>query len=174
MVAVIQPALDLDAVARIARAHDVDVANANSPSQVVLSGLSDGLAAATATLEAAGARVVPLEVSAPFHSRHLAGVEAPFGRALAETPFQVEHVSRVTSNFTGAFHQPGTFLDALTRQISGAVRWIENMRALADGADRIIEVGPGKPLSRFFKETGREISAIHNVRTAEKVLHAAV
>src|SRR5262249_52936695 len=96
MAAIVQPALDLDAVARIARDNDVDVANATSPSQVVLSGLADGLARATAALEAAGARVVPLEVSAPFHSRHLAAVEAPFGRALAETRFQVEHVSLVT------------------------------------------------------------------------------
>ncbi len=55
-------------------------------------------------------------------------------------------------------------------RISGSVRWIDNMRALAAGADRIIEVGPGRPLSRFFKDLGHEVAAILNVRGAEKVL----
>src|SRR5262245_726092 len=56
MIAVIQQDLDLDRVAQIAREHDIDVANFNSPSQVVLSGATAGLASATAALEATGAR----------------------------------------------------------------------------------------------------------------------
>jgi malonyl CoA-acyl carrier protein transacylase len=174
MTAVIQPGLDHDAVARLALACEVDVANYNAPSQIVLSGLTDALTQAAARLEETGARTVAIEVSAPFHSRHLAIIEPAFGWALAETSFQREHVSVVTSNFTGVFHEPDLFLDALTRQISGSVRWVDNMRTLASGADRIIEIGPGKPLSRFFKELGREVLSIVNVRTAERVLRAAV
>lgn len=173
MAAVIQPGLDLELVARAAREADIDVANFNSPSQVVLSGSTEGIARASAALEAAGVRVVKLDVSAPFHSRALAVIEAEFRAALeAEAHhFDAARARAVTSNYTGGFHTGDTaaLIDALTRQISGSVRWIDNMKALADGAEAIFEVGPNKPLSRFFKELGRDVTAIINVRGADKV-----
>jgi [acyl-carrier-protein] S-malonyltransferase/trans-AT polyketide synthase/acyltransferase/oxidoreductase domain-containing protein len=175
MIAVIQNGLDLDGVARIAAEVDVDVANFNSPSQVVLSGALDGLAAAEPRIaaELAGARVVKLEVSAPFHSRALRVIEDEFRAALdAEAAaFDAPRARSVTSNFTGGFHSGdrGELVDALTRQISGSVRWIDNMRAIAAGATAIYEIGPNRPLSRFFKELGHEVTSILNVRGAEKL-----
>jgi [acyl-carrier-protein] S-malonyltransferase len=178
MVAVVQQGLDLDLVSRVAADAEIDVANYNSPSQVVLSGATAGLARVTAILEEklapAGGRVVPLEVSAPFHSRALRVIEPEFHRALEREAehFDASRATAVTSNFLGAFHggQTSGLIDALTRQISGSVRWISNMNALAEGAQAIYEVGPNKPLSRFFKEMGRDVGAILNVRSAEKLL----
>ena len=60
-------------------------------------------------------------------------------------------------------------IDGLTRQISGSVRWMENMAALSERAEVIYEVGPNKPLARFFKEQGRDVQSIINVRSAEKI-----
>ena len=179
MLAVIQNGLDLERVARIAANHDVDVANFNSPSQVVLSGGLAGLDAAEKTLEAelgpAGGRVVKLEVSAPFHSRALRVIEDEFRAALeAEAgAFDAPRARAVTSNFLGGFHSGdhADLIDALTRQISGSVRWIENMRAIATfpGGGALYEVGPNRPLARFFKELGHEVTSIMNVRGAEKL-----
>lgn len=183
MAAVIQQGLDLDLVRRVAAENDIDVANYNSPSQVVLSGTTAGIAAASAALEPAiepaGGRVVQLEVSAPFHSRALAVIEPEFRRALEAESAHMDaaRAPAVTSNFTGAFHGESIdgLIDALTRQISGSVRWMDNMQALSEtaGAGAIYEVGPNKPLSRFMKEMGREAQPIINLRSAEKLLGGA-
>jgi malonyl CoA-acyl carrier protein transacylase len=174
MIAVIQTSLDIDAVAAIARGCGLDVANYNSPSQVVLSGENEGLAQATPLVQELGARVVALEVSAPFHSRLLRGVEPEFAAALegVRPSLSADCATAVTSNFTGALHEGAAdaVVAALLRQITGSVRWIDNMQVLAAGADRIIELGPNKPLSKFFKEIGHDVTPILNVRGAEKVL----
>ena len=177
MVAVIQQGLDLDMVKRVAADHDVDVANFNSPSQVVLSGEAGAIDRASDALEAAfegtGGRVVALEVSAPFHSRALAVIEPEFRAALvAEADaFDASRAPAVTSNLGGGFHGADRdgIIDGLTRQISGSVRWMENMAALSERAEVIYEVGPNKPLARFFKEQGRDVQSIINVRSAEKI-----
>jgi [acyl-carrier-protein] S-malonyltransferase/trans-AT polyketide synthase/acyltransferase/oxidoreductase domain-containing protein len=174
MAAIVQTGLDLDAVARIAAECDIDVANFNSLSQVVLSGSAAGLARATALVEERlRARVIALDVSAPFHSRLLAGIEPEFARALDEVrpSLDARRATAVTSNFRGGFHtgEVDALIEALTRQISGSVRWIDNMRALADGpSPKVFEVGPNRPLTRFWKELGHEATAILNVRGAEK------
>ena len=146
---------------------EVDVANRNSRNQIVLSGLASDMDLACAKVrEAVGAPIelVPLTVSAPFHSRHMRAVELEF-RGLLESmgPRLVAPRARcVTANFTGGFHtgELGDLIDSLTRQISGVVDWIANMNALGNVADRILEVGPNRPLRGFFKTTGLEITSI--------------
>jgi [acyl-carrier-protein] S-malonyltransferase/trans-AT polyketide synthase/acyltransferase/oxidoreductase domain-containing protein len=181
MVAIIQNGLDLERVRVVAAAADVDVANINSPSQVVLSGGLPGLASAIAALEpwlaSGGGRAVRLEVSAPFHSRALGVVEPDFHSALlAEAAaFHPECARAVTSNYLGGFHD-GTLaglVDALVHQISGSVRWTEDMRVLAADGARIVEIGPNRPLSRFFKELGIDSIAVLNVKAAEKAFARA-
>ena len=132
-------------------ADGVDVANENSPDQVVLSGPQSAMdRACERTRELAGAieiEFVPLTVSAPFHSRRMRAVEADFRLALDEAAprLSAERAAAVTSNFRGGFHtgRRDDLLDALERQIGGTVRWTANMRALLPVADRIFEVGPG-------------------------------
>jgi [acyl-carrier-protein] S-malonyltransferase/trans-AT polyketide synthase/acyltransferase/oxidoreductase domain-containing protein len=182
MAAVIQPGLSAPEIERVAAAHDIDVANLNSPSQLVLSGSAEGVAAATAALQAqlggAGGRVVPLEVSAPFHSRAMAVIEPTFRALLREESvrFDAPRSRAVTSNFLGGFHDGSVdgLVDALTRQISGPVRWIDNMRALAGDGGAIFEIGPNRPLKGFFRELGHEVTPIMNLRAAEKALGGAV
>jgi [acyl-carrier-protein] S-malonyltransferase/trans-AT polyketide synthase/acyltransferase/oxidoreductase domain-containing protein len=157
-------------------ALEVDVANFNSPDQIVLSGPAAAMerACACATELAADTTLefTPLVVSAPFHSRRMRSIEAPFRAALDEAAPRIvpERALAVTSNVRGGFHtgEMGALLDALERQISGSVDWIGNMRTLAAVSDRIIEVGPNRPLRRFFQSVGVEISSIVSVKTAER------
>jgi malonyl CoA-acyl carrier protein transacylase len=170
------------ALAAAVDAEGVDVANENSPDQVVLSGPAAAMdrACARAREVATGIDVdfVPLTVSAPFHSRRMRAVEADFRHALdqaaAARSFASERSTAVTSNFRGGFHtgKAGDLLDALEHQIAGTVRWVDNMRALAGAADRILEVGPGRPLRGFFKSLGVEVTSISSCKTAEKAIAA--
>jgi malonyl CoA-acyl carrier protein transacylase len=157
----------------------IDVANVNSPDQVVLSGpQSDMDRACGLAREIAGEsiEIVPLTVSAPFHSRRMRTIERDFREALDEAAprFAAERSSVVTSNLRGGFHsgQIGDLLDWLQHQVSGPVNWMANMHALAPLADRILEVGPGRPLRGFFKAIGVEITSIVSCKTAEKAIAA--
>jgi len=163
------------------RAFGVDVANRNSPDQIVISGAAGAVAGASARLEqilsGTEHRLVPLNVSAPFHSRLMESIEREYRdvlQALAPA-FRPEHARRCTSNVTGGFHQPdaGAIVDALTRQVSMPVDWVSNMKALRDTAGRIYEVGPGRPLSGFFKAIGCSVTSIISVKSAQRELAVA-
>lgn len=156
----------------------VDVANLNSLDQLVISGPTSGVEAAEARiagkLSPGAHEVIRLNVSAPFHSRLMRGIEAEFRAELeaAAPHMKVSFATRVSSNLRGGFHA-GTLDDllaALTGQISGTVDWLANMRVLSANADRIVEIGPNRPLKRFFGTLGVEITSIINVKTARKGL----
>jgi [acyl-carrier-protein] S-malonyltransferase/trans-AT polyketide synthase/acyltransferase/oxidoreductase domain-containing protein len=179
MLAVIGRDLDTGAVERAIAGLAVTIANDNSPEQVVLSGRVDDVAAAERRLAAdATLRLVPLDVSAPFHSPLMAGIEPAFA-AVLEAPsagWEASRATAVTSNFTGGFHDadPVALRARLVRQISGRVRWRDNMAVLADGAARIVEIGPGRPLRGFFKAVGVTIESVTDLRSATRAFAAEV
>jgi [acyl-carrier-protein] S-malonyltransferase len=168
--------LDLGALDEVG----VDVANVNSPDQVVLSGPASSMDRACARAQAIAREIalelVQLTVSAPFHSRAMRAVEPDFRNALEEAAPRcvAERARLVTSNLHGGFHtgRGVDLLDALQQQVSGPVQWMANMRALALVAGRILEVGPGRPLRGFFKSIGIEIASIVSCKAAEKAFTA--
>ncbi len=176
MLAVIGQDLDVAAVEQTIAGLTVTVANDNSPEQIVLSGLAADVGDAESRLSShGGLRLVPLDVSAPFHSPLMAGIEPAFAAVLdAYDGWDVAGAPAVTSNLSGAFHDadPTAVRTRLVHQISGMVRWRSNMAALADASSRILEIGPGRPLRAFFKAVGVSIESITDVRSATRVLGA--
>ena len=179
MVALIMEALPVDTVAQVAHAHNIDVANDNSAHQVVLSGQRSDMDVVVAQLEQQFGdvmRKVSLPVSAPFHSRYMRSIEADFRSELmqCQNDYAAEHMPKVVSNFLGGFYKADVemLIDALTQQLSGSVQWRANMAALVEQTDRIIEVGPNRPLRGFFKTIGVDIAALINVRMLTKVFPA--
>lgn len=174
MAAVIAPGVASRELGALLGDLEVDVANRNSADQLVLSGRAAHVERACQRVrELLGdPQIVPLNVSAPFHSRLMRGVEPEFRKALDEAApgMAPSKAAAVTSNLTGGFHEPEEkpLLDALTRQISGTVDWIGNMRALASAATDVFEIGPNRPLRGFFKTLGRDVVSILSVKTAEK------
>jgi [acyl-carrier-protein] S-malonyltransferase/trans-AT polyketide synthase/acyltransferase/oxidoreductase domain-containing protein len=169
-------ALDRDAIARAIEGLAVAIANDNSGTQVVLSGLASDLASARARAsEILGERVrfVDLEVSAPFHSPLMAAIEPTFAELLERTRAHLDatRAALVTSNYSGSFHEPDddAVIERLVRQISGTVRWRANMAALRERSERVIEIGPGRPLRAFFKTIGVDVQTITDVRSATRV-----
>jgi [acyl-carrier-protein] S-malonyltransferase/trans-AT polyketide synthase/acyltransferase/oxidoreductase domain-containing protein len=179
MVAIVGEHLDRGAIARALGCLPLTVANDNSPDQVVLSGLVDVLRSVERRLVEGGAplRVVALDVSAPFHSAWMAPIEPAFADVLAQSSASWDAASApsVTSNLTGGFHDADLPLLCvrLVGQISGTVRWQQNMHALVAQPSRIIEIGPGRPLRGFFKSIGVSVESVVDVRSAERVLGSA-
>ncbi|MFP2930754.1 ACP S-malonyltransferase, partial [Pyxidicoccus sp. 3LG] len=174
MAALIADDIERSGALDLARSAGAEIANHNSLAQVVISGTSESIDRAKRALSEAlpSLSFIPLQVSAPFHSSLMRTIEAEF-RAYLESfakSFRPELAAHVTSNVTGDFHEARSLIENLVRQISGSVRWLDNMRAMGARAKRIYEVGPGAPLSKFFQTLGRTVTPLTKVAEAETAL----
>jgi [acyl-carrier-protein] S-malonyltransferase len=151
----------------------VAAANINTPSQIVISGSAAAVERAMALAKERGARkVVPLAVSAPFHCPLMQPAQDRLGELLREVSFQDASVP-VLVNVDAKFVSGAEELrDALIRQVTGTVRWVESMRLLiAERPDYFLEVGPGKVLSGLLRQIDREQRSAH-VQDGESLVAA--
>ncbi len=151
-------ALVTQACADAAEGDVVSPANLNAPGQIVIAGSAAAVARAGERARALGAkRVIPLQVSAPFHCALMRPAEerlAPELRAVKARDPRVPVVANVdASPKTDAVSS----IDALIRQVSAPVRWEDCVRRLASaGVTAYVEVGPGTVLSGLVKKIARE------------------
>jgi [acyl-carrier-protein] S-malonyltransferase len=132
----------------------VAAANLNSPGQTVISGALAAVEKASAIAKTKGARrAVMLPVSAPFHCALMQPAQEEVARVLAALSLADPGIP-VAANVTGSLVTTAAAAqDALIRQVTGAVRWVECMQALvAAGATHFIEVGPGKVLCGLLRQ----------------------
>lgn len=129
----------------------VAAANYNDPKQTVIAGSSAGVEMACQALRAAGAkRLLPLSVSAPFHSALMKPAAEQLKARLAETPVKAPRLPVVNNIDVAAETDPARIRDALYRQACGPVRWVEVVQALkARGLPAVLECGPGKVLTKI-------------------------
>jgi [acyl-carrier-protein] S-malonyltransferase len=135
---------------------DLWIANFNSPGQVVLSGTSLGIEAATAAAKEYGAkRVLPLQVAGAFHSGLMQVAESRLKPFILATSFQ-KGSSQIVMNVPGDFvDHVDAIPDYLIKQVTHSVRWEQGVRAMEDqGVELFIEFGPGKTLAGLNKRIG--------------------
>ena len=130
---------------------DVQIANYNCPGQIVISGKKEAVELAAEKLKEAGAkRVIPLNVSGPFHSKMLTGAGEKLGKVLEGVKVskpEIPYVANVTAEYVT---DEGLVKPLLTRQVYSSVRWQQSVETmLKDGVDTFVEIGPGKTLSGF-------------------------
>jgi [acyl-carrier-protein] S-malonyltransferase len=152
----------------------VAAANLNSPNQTVISGATAGVEKAIAIAKAKGARrAVMLPVSAPFHCALMLPAQQEVARVLAGIELK-DPQSPVAANVTGGVVTTAEAArDALTRQVTGAVRWVDCMKTLiGSGAEVFVEVGPGKVLSGLLKQIdpAQKSLNVEDVASLEKTL----
>ncbi|MDI6516698.1 ACP S-malonyltransferase [Streptomyces coelicoflavus] len=128
---------------------ELDLANYNAPDQFVLSGPAERVDAARDAFESAGVRAVRLNVSAPFHSRHMRGTATEFARFLDGFTLRDPAVP-VLANVDAQPYAPGTVKATLTAQIASPVRWTDTVRRLMGHGDfEFVELGPGRVLTNL-------------------------
>ena len=146
--------LSPEQAAVVAERSGLEVANINSPVQVVLSGHRDRLAAAEQIARELGAkRALPLNVAGAFHSSLMQPAADRLADFIRDIPFSRPAVP-VIANVTARPHadDPEAIRAAMVRQVTGSVRWVESMEWARDqGADRYVEFGPGKVLTGLVK-----------------------
>ena len=152
----------------------VQAANLNSPNQTVISGAAAAVEKAMALCKARGARrAVMLPVSAPFHCALMRPAQEEVARVLAGLTLHDPEIP-VAANVTGSLVTTADAArDALIRQVTGAVRWVDCMQALkAAGANLFVEVGPGKVLCGLLKQIDPELKSLNveDAASLEKTL----
>jgi [acyl-carrier-protein] S-malonyltransferase len=150
-------------------------ANINSGSQVVIAGNTEAVERAGELLRNGGAkRVLKLNVSAPFHSALMMPAQERLATDLEELSFSDLTVPLVTNVDAAIIRQGADARDALVRQVSSPVRWLESMELLIkEGIDTFVEVGPGKVLTGLMRQISREVKCF-NVEDAASLKSAAV
>jgi [acyl-carrier-protein] S-malonyltransferase len=172
--------LDAQSVGRVcSEASEGDVlspANYNTPEQTVVAGHARAVDRAMPRFKEAGAkRVVPLNVSAPFHCALMAPVVRRLEDVLASVPVGALHVPVVTNVEATPNLDAAQVVPLLLRQVTAPVRWVECLRAMAAaGVTRMVELGPGRVLSGLARSTVKEMEVLNveDVASFEKALAA--
>ncbi len=143
--------------------EDVFIANYNCPGQIVITGMKEGVEAASAALTEAGAkRCIPLVVSGPFHSIYLKEAGAKLREYMKDVTFnelQLPYITNVTATYVSDSDEIPALLE---KQVSSSVRWQQSVETMiSDGVDTFIEIGPGKTLAGFIKKIDREVKVIN-------------
>ncbi len=139
----------------------VTPANYNSPGQVVVSGESGAISAIRAEAKARGGRAIPLAVSGPFHSPLMSSAAEAFASTLAAVPIVTPTIPVVSNVTAMATTDVGIIRDALARQITGSVQWVNSLYAIRDcGVQRFVEIGPGNVLTGLAQRAVPEIPAL--------------
>ncbi len=137
-------------IRELAAAADVDVANLNSPGQIVLSGESSKIALAVSIAKEYGARkAVELQVAGAFHSRLMESAYLKLKEVLQDTPINVPKVPVVCNVNAVTVSDADSIRRTLADQVTGSVRWTESIEYLLDHlhCSQLLELGPGGVLA---------------------------
>jgi len=139
-----------------------EIANDNTPGQVVISGAKERVEAVCVSAKEFGAKLAKLlPVSAPFHSSLMQPAADRMADALAEADIKAPATALVANVTAREAATPGDIRALLVKQVTGRVRWRESIAYMADkGCDTFIEVGSGKVLSGLIRRINRDAATM--------------
>ncbi|MDQ0337540.1 [acyl-carrier-protein] S-malonyltransferase [Caldalkalibacillus uzonensis] len=139
----------------------VQLANLNSPGQVVISGTKEGVEKASQLIkeQKKARRVIPLEVSGPFHSDLMKPAASRLAHALEKVTIHNAKVPVVTNVEARPVMLAEEIEHALIEQVFSPVLWEDSVRWMIEaGVDTFVEIGPGQVLAGLIKKTSRDVS----------------
>lgn len=164
----------VDACRRAAQGEVVSAVNFNSPGQVVIAGTRAAVERAVALATEAGARrAMMLSVSVPSHCALMRPAAEKLGKELQAADIRRPQVRVINNVDVLPYTDAASIRDGLVRQLYSPVRWVETVRYLvANGANRLIECGPGKVLSGLVRRIDKSatVQAIESPQTLAEVL----
>ena len=145
----------------------VSPANYNTPGQIVIGGDVAAVDKAVGLLKEAGVkRLIPLNVSGPFHTALLKPASEQLARVLAETEF-ADFQLPLVGNTEADVMETGRIKELLTRQVMEPVRFYDSIAKMQEaGVTEFIEIGPGKVLSGFMKKIDKS-AVVYSVESVE-------
>lgn len=166
--------LDLTAVeagcAEAAQGQICSPANINSPSQIVIAGNTEAVDRACEILKEKGAkRAIKLNVSAPFHCALMMPAQERLSEDLKNISYRDLNFP-IVQNIDAQANKNGSLVqEALTKQVSSPVRWLQTIEFLvSNGVETFVEVGTGKVLSGLVRQINRDARCL-NVEDSESL-----
>ncbi|SMQ70319.1 [acyl-carrier-protein] S-malonyltransferase [Bacillus sp. OV166] len=154
----------------------VSLANLNCPGQIVISGLKKGVELAAVKAKEAGAkRVLPLDVSGPFHSVLMKPAAVQLREVLDDIEMRDARIPIVVNVSAEPISSASVIKDKLIEQLYSPVQWEDSVRKMIDlGVDTFIEVGSGKVLSGLIKKIDKTVStySVSDEESAQAVIDA--
>jgi len=152
----------------------VELANVNCPGQIVVSGSADGVAAVVERGKEAGAkRVIPLDVSGPFHSSLMQPAADKLAEALAQAEFRDAAVPVVANVHAKPVISGAELRELLVKQVVSPVQWEDTIAYLIEqGVDTFVEIGSGTVLAGLIKKIDKSVRIV-SVYSAEAASAAA-
>jgi [acyl-carrier-protein] S-malonyltransferase len=165
MAAILGASLDVvqNACEEAAGGQVCSAANINSPGQIVIAGDSAAVDRAIGLLKERGARrAVKFNVSAPFHCALMLPAQKRLQFDLDAVPFENLATPIVTNVDARAVNFGAEARDALVRQVSQPVRWLESVEfVISQGVQTLVEIGPGKVLSGLMRQIDRDLRCVN-------------
>lgn len=138
----------------------VEAVNFNSPGQVVIAGSTAGVEAAMAALKEEGAkRALPLPVSVPSHSSLMKSAADELAVYLKDVTINTPKIQVIHNVDARSHDEPDAIRDALVKQLCNPVQWTHTIQIITDGADVVIECGPGKVLGGLTRRINKEVKS---------------
>ncbi|NES23032.1 MAG: ACP S-malonyltransferase, partial [Symploca sp. SIO3E6] len=152
---------------QIEQTPDVVLANDNNSAQVVISGTPEAVQKVLSQIKAK--RKTPLKVSGAFHSPLMSTAATEFKSVLESVSFEDAQVPVLSNVEPIPAVEASVLKDRLQRQMTGSVRWREiSLQIIAEGIERIVEIGPGKVLTGLMKRTCADLS-LENISSPDQV-----
>jgi [acyl-carrier-protein] S-malonyltransferase len=131
----------------------VELANVNSPGQVVISGKAEAVEEAGRVIKENKGKVTPLVVSGPFHSSLMQPAAEKLAEVLAEVDIRDAAVPVIANVTAKPVQTAAEIRSALTRQVSSSVLWEDSVMTMRNdlGIETFVEIGPGKVLTGLLK-----------------------
>lgn len=156
--------------------HPVQLANLNCPGQIVISGSRQGVEEASLKAKEAGAkRVIPLDVSGPFHSSLMKPAAERFEAVLGGISLKNAEIPVIGNVTAEPMTEAEEIKKRLIEQLYSPVLWEDTVGKMLElGVDTFIEIGPGKVLSGLVKKVERSARtfAIYDAETCEAAIAA--
>lgn len=152
----------------------VELANVNCPGQIVVSGTAAGVAAVAERGKEAGAkRVIPLEVSGPFHSSLMKPAAEKLAQELAKTDFRDAQVPVVANVNARPVTSGQAIRELLVQQVFSPVQWEDSVQWLiGQGVDTFVEIGSGTVLAGLIRKIDKSVQVV-SINTAAAALGQA-
>ena len=162
--------LSAEVLREVCKETKAEIANLNSPGQIVISGKIESVQNAMALAEAKGAKkAILLNVSGPFHSSFMKEAAEEFRKELDKTKVSAPKIA-IVSNVTADYEKtPEEIKENLVKQLYSTVRWEESVIKISrEGCGTFFEIGPGKVLKGLLRRINPEL-AVQNIETSEDI-----
>ena len=161
----------LEQISSISTNGTCEIANDNSPGQIVVSGDKDSIQILQNSLKKKSIRGLILPVSAPFHCSLMESAEKKMSQKITELIFKDPKPSIISNVTARAENKASKIKELLIKQITSRVNWRESIEYMINnGVNEFIEIGPGKVLTGLVKRINKDVN-VFNINSIDDIIN---